>query len=240
MNGIICSNCERKYHWRCGGITKDDKKAKVMQSNNWECYICRSSDNECLCCTDKEKEVRNLKTNNVKLEKKLDNMTHELKLCQEKCINLEERLHKEKKRRRRVERDLEELQQSSSHESSDDNTESEWVDSRKKKPRKYGNGEKSKSRSDERVRQNGGNHSRTNVTRSDRPSSKRQPLAKSRQSPDDHDSENQELESESQTDGESRNATTDPGLQMAYEFLRKYGNDGDQEDSESPSGLLCW
>ena len=70
------------------------------------------------------------------------------------------------------------------------------------------------------------------MTRSDRPSSKRQPLAKSRQSPDDDDSENQKLEeSESQTDGESRNATTNPGLQMAYEFLRKYGKDSDEEDS---------
>ena len=55
------------------------------------------------------------------------------------------------------------------------------------------------------VRQNGGNLSRTEVTRRDRPSSKRQPLAKSRQSPlntEDDDSENQELESESQKDRE--------------------------------------
>ena len=43
-----------------------------------------------------KKEVRNLKANNVKLEKKLENMTHELKLCQERCIDLEDRLHKEK------------------------------------------------------------------------------------------------------------------------------------------------
>ena len=78
-----------------------------MQSNNWECYICRSSDKECLPCKDKEKEVCNLKANNVKLEKKLDNMTHELKLCQERCNDLEDRLHKEKKLGRRVERDLE-------------------------------------------------------------------------------------------------------------------------------------
>ena len=56
---------------------------------------------------------------------KLDNMTHELKLCQERCTDLEDRLHKEKKLRQRVERDLEELQQSSSHKSSDDDTESE-------------------------------------------------------------------------------------------------------------------
>ena len=145
-----------------------------------------------------------------------------------------DRLHKEKKLRLRVERDLEELQESSSHESSDDDTESEWVDNRKKKPRKYENGEKSKSRSDERVRQNGGNLSRTDVTRRDRPSSKRQPLAKSTQSPlspDDNDSENQELESESQTDGESRKVATNPGLQMAYEFLSKYGKDSDEENS---------
>ena len=66
------------------------------------------------------------------------------------------------------------------------------------------------------------------------PFSKRQPLAKSTQSPlspDDDDSENQELESGSQTDGESRKAATNPGLQMAYEFLSKYGKDGDEEDS---------
>ena len=70
------------------------------------------------------------------------------------------------------------------------------------------------------------------MTRSDRPSKKRYSLAKSRQSPDDDDSENQELgESESQTDGESRKATTNPGLQMACEFLRKYGKDGNEEDS---------
>ena len=111
VNGVICCDCERKYHWRCGCVTKDDEKAKVMQNNNWECYICGSSDNECLSYKDKEKEVRN-----VKLEKKLDNMTHELKLCRGGCIDLEDRLHKEKKLRRRVERDLEELKQSSSHE----------------------------------------------------------------------------------------------------------------------------
>ena len=126
MNSVICNNCEREYCWSCGGITKNDEKAKVMQSNNWECYICRSSDNECLSCKDKEKEVRILKANNDKLEKKLDNMTHELKLCQGRCIDdLDDRLYKEKKLRQRVEKDLEELQQSSSHESSDDDTESE-------------------------------------------------------------------------------------------------------------------
>ena len=59
-------------------------------------------------------------------------MTYELKLCQERCTELEDRLHKEKKLRRRVERDSEELQQSSSHESSDDDTESEWVDNRER------------------------------------------------------------------------------------------------------------
>ena len=23
VNGVICNNCERKYHWRCGGVTKE-------------------------------------------------------------------------------------------------------------------------------------------------------------------------------------------------------------------------
>ena len=88
--------------------------------------------------------MRNFKANNITLEKKVHNMTHELKLSQERCTDLEDRLHKEKKLRRRVERNLEELQHSSSHDSSDDDTESEWVDNRKKKPRKSGNGGKSK------------------------------------------------------------------------------------------------
>ena len=108
--------------------------------------------------------MRNLKANNIKLQKKLDNITHELNLCQD-------RLHEEKKLRRRVERELEELQQSGSQESSDDDTASEWVGNREKKPRKYGNREKSKSRRDEKVEQkNGRNYSPTNVIPSDRPS----------------------------------------------------------------------
>ena len=69
------------------------------------------------------------------------------------------------------------------------------------------------------------------MTRRDRPSLKRQLHSKCRQSPGDDDLENEELESIRKTDGESRNTTTNPGLQMAYEFLRKHGNDGDEEDS---------
>ena len=112
-NGVKCTNCGKKYHWRCGGLTKENEKTKVIESNYWECMKCRSPVEECASCRAKKKEIRNLKLNNKELCKDLDKMKYDLRQCQERCTDLEGRLTREKKLRRRVEKDLEELQQSS-------------------------------------------------------------------------------------------------------------------------------
>ena len=109
-NGVRCSDCGKEVHWRCGGVTKDNEKAKIIKSNCWSCIECRSPVVECNLCKSKEKEIKNLKTNNTELSKKLDRIKYDLKQCEERCIDLEDRLTREKKLRRRAERDLDELQ----------------------------------------------------------------------------------------------------------------------------------
>ena len=109
-NGVRCSDCGKEVHWRCDGATKDNEKAKIIKSNCWSCIECRSSVVECNLCKSKAKEIKNLKTNNTELSKKLDRIKYDLKQCEEGCIDLEDRLTREKKLRRRVERDLDELQ----------------------------------------------------------------------------------------------------------------------------------
>ena len=109
-NDVRCSNCGKEVHWRCGGVTKDNEKAKIIKSNYWSCIECRSPVVECNLCKSKAKELKNLKTNNTELSKKLDRIKYDLKQCEKRCINLEDRLTREKKLRRRVERDLDELQ----------------------------------------------------------------------------------------------------------------------------------
>ena len=109
-NGVRCSDCGKEVHWRCGGVTEDNEKAKIIKSNCWSCIECRSPVVECNLCKSKAKEIKNLKTNNTELSKKLDRIKYDLKQCEERCIDLEDRLTQEKKLRRRVERDLDELQ----------------------------------------------------------------------------------------------------------------------------------
>ena len=84
VNGVKCTNCEKKYHWRCGGLTKENEKTKVIESNHWECMSCRSPAVECASCKAKKKEVKNLKLNNKKLCEDLDKMKCGLRQCQEK------------------------------------------------------------------------------------------------------------------------------------------------------------
>ena len=109
-NGVRCSDCGKEVHWRCGGVTKDNEKAKIIKSNCWSCIECRSPVAECNLCESKAKEIKNLKINNTELSKKLDRIKYDLKQCEKGCIDLEDRLTREKKLRRRVERDLDELQ----------------------------------------------------------------------------------------------------------------------------------
>ena len=122
VNGVRCSDCGKEFHWRCGGVTKDNEKAKMIESNCWNCTECRLPAIECNLCKSKAKEIKNLKINNTELSKKLDMIKYDLKQCEERCIDLEDRLTREKKLRRRVERDLDDLQRNgySSRYSSDE------------------------------------------------------------------------------------------------------------------------
>ena len=91
-NDVRCSNCGKEVHWRCGGVTKDNEKAKIIKSNYWSCIECRSPLVECNLCKSKAKELKNLKTNNTELSKKLDRIKYDLKQCEKRCIDLEDRL----------------------------------------------------------------------------------------------------------------------------------------------------
>ena len=107
VNSVRCSDCGKEVHWRCGGVTKDNEKAKIIKSNFWKCIKCRLPDVEFNLCKSKAKEIKNLKTNNTELSKKRDRIKYDFKQCEERCcIDLEDRLTREKKLRRRVERDL--------------------------------------------------------------------------------------------------------------------------------------
>ena len=44
----------------------------------------------CNLCKSKAKEIKNLKTNNTELSKKLDRIKYDLKQCEERCIDLED------------------------------------------------------------------------------------------------------------------------------------------------------
>ena len=72
-NGVKCTNCGNKYLRRCGGLTKENEKTKVIESNYWQCMTCISPVEECASCKAKKK-VKNLKLNNKELCKDLDRM----------------------------------------------------------------------------------------------------------------------------------------------------------------------
>ena len=57
-NGVRCSDCGKEVHWRCGGVTKDNEKAKIIKSNCWSCIECRSPVVECNLCKSKAKEIK--------------------------------------------------------------------------------------------------------------------------------------------------------------------------------------
>ena len=53
----------------------------------------------------------NLKTIIADFEKNTEHMNYELRICNERCTDLEDRLYREKKLRRKVEEDLHELEE---------------------------------------------------------------------------------------------------------------------------------
>ena len=47
VTGVRCSDCGKEVHWRCGGVAKNNEKAKIIESNCWKCIECRLPALEC-------------------------------------------------------------------------------------------------------------------------------------------------------------------------------------------------
>ena len=58
VNGVRCTRCRRAWHWKCAGILKDQIKNAILQSNSWECHLCRTSDKDCHSYKAKVKEIK--------------------------------------------------------------------------------------------------------------------------------------------------------------------------------------
>ena len=58
VNGVRCSDCGKEVHWRCDGVTKDNEKAKIIESNCWKCIECRLPALVCNLCNSKAKEIK--------------------------------------------------------------------------------------------------------------------------------------------------------------------------------------
>ena len=69
------------------------------------------TDKNCPSCSLKEKEIKELISSYVKLEKNIKKLKHELKVCNEKYTDAEDRLTREQKLRKRTEDELMELQE---------------------------------------------------------------------------------------------------------------------------------
>ena len=111
INGVRCYQCGKGLHWRCGGVSKDEVKDEIITQNYWNCIYCRMTDKNCPSCSLKEKEIKELKLSCVELEKSIKKLKHELKVCNEKHTDAEDRLTRERKLRKRTEDELMELQE---------------------------------------------------------------------------------------------------------------------------------
>ena len=69
------------------------------------------ADKNCPSCSLKEKEIEELKLSCVELEKSIKKLKHELKACNEKYTDAEDRLTRERKLRKRTDDELMELQE---------------------------------------------------------------------------------------------------------------------------------
>ena len=87
----------------------------MIANKDWSCAFCRNSSKNCISCKQKEKEIKNLKSNIAEMEKAMQHLTYELKQNTERCVDLEDRLCREKKLRKRVEKDFDELKKEMEH-----------------------------------------------------------------------------------------------------------------------------
>ena len=97
VNGVRCARCKNGLHWKCMGVSKDSVKSEVIANKDWSCAFCRNSSKNCISCKQKEKEIKNLKSNMAEMEKAMQHLNYELKQNFERCVDLEDRLCRDKK-----------------------------------------------------------------------------------------------------------------------------------------------
>ena len=115
VNGVRCARYKNGLHWKCAGVSKDSVKSKVIANKDWSRVFCHNSSKNCISCKRKEREIKNLKSNIVEMKKAMQHLNYELKQTTEHCVDLEERLCREKKLRKRVEKDFDELKKEMEH-----------------------------------------------------------------------------------------------------------------------------
>ena len=112
-NGVRCKSCKRAFHsGRCSGLTQEQIKNEAAKENVWICGMCKHPNKNCPCCRDKDKEIKNLKKLVTELESSYEKINEDFAVCNERYSNLEDRLYREKKLRKTVERELRELEDS--------------------------------------------------------------------------------------------------------------------------------
>ena len=151
LNGVRCRECAEAIQWSCAGVPEDkieNTKKELRKENQWTCSTCtkskdsgkKNSNESCAPCNCKDKEIKNLKSAIRDMEKNSENLNHELKIINDQCIDLEDRLYRERNLRKRVEKDLHELEKnmqdsSESDSSSSDNDSPPDTDRRQSKDR---------------------------------------------------------------------------------------------------------
>ena len=96
------------------GVSLESGKESVKQEKKWECLFCRFVDKNCLLCKDRLKEINSLKRCITDLEKNLQFINAELAKGTLRCTELEDQVKIERQLRKKIERDLEEMQSNSS------------------------------------------------------------------------------------------------------------------------------
>ena len=119
---IQCTTCKKPWHWGCSGMSKDAGHGQLC---SWECITCTGTDINCQSCKLKDKEVQNLKKDISELELKLQDLNKARKMNNERITDLEDRLDREKKLRKRVKRDPIRLQETDTESSSSSSSDSE-------------------------------------------------------------------------------------------------------------------
>ena len=136
LNGVRCRECAEAIHWSCAGIPKDkieNTKKELSKENQWTCSTCTKSKNSskknnkiiCALCKCKDKEIKNLKSAIRDMEKNSENLNHELKIINDRCIDLEDKLYHKRNLRKRVEKDLHELEKNMQDSSKSDSSSSD-------------------------------------------------------------------------------------------------------------------